>query len=132
MEKSNMILALSTLLSAAPIISPSAMAAHKEPATSELLNPPPPLLKATASSSYMAIPMKERAADLVQAFEILKKEKTPGKIYFQLADNSSISNIIDMTLLPNSSLILFHYNTSNQGIRIQVVKVEDITGLSYY
>ena len=93
---------------------------------------PPPLLKSSSSSSYIAIPIKDRALDFQQAFEQLKKEKTSGKVYFQFLDGSSISNIIDILLLPNNSLMLFRYNTNNQGIRLQVVKVEDIAGLSYY
>ena len=93
---------------------------------------PPPLLKSTAAESYFSIPLKERALDLQQAFDLLKREKTTGKVYFQLVDQTVISNILEMTLLSNSSLILFRYNTNTQGIKIQVVKVEDIEGLSYY
>jgi hypothetical protein len=125
---------LFTLLSAAPkalpVISPPTTV--KENAPNEVLHPlPPPLLKTPPSSSYMSIPMKERALDLQAAFDALKREKTAGKVYFQLSDNTSISNVIDMTLLPNNSLILFRYNTNTQGIKLQVVKIEDIVGLSY-
>ena len=106
----------------------AAAAAREEPAH-EI---PPPHLKGSASSSYISIPIKDRALDLQQAFDLLKREKTSGKVYFQFSDGSSISNIINITLLPNNSLILFRYNSNNQGIRLQVVKVEDIVGLSYY
>lgn len=120
-----------SLLSATPIVAPTP-ALPKETLSNEMPAVPPPLLKASAAPSYFSIPLKERALDLQQAFELLKREKTTGKVYFQLADNSNISNIIDMTLLPNNSLILFRYNTNNQGIKLQVVKIEDIVGLSYY
>ena len=101
----------------------------KETPTQEL---PPPLLKGSPTSSYISITLKDRALDLQQAFELLRKEKTAGKVYFQCSDGSTISNVIDITLLPNNSLFLFRYNTQTLGIRLQVVKVEDIVGLSYY
>lgn len=126
---------LATVLSAAPkalpVISPSPAIKEKSAPNEMLQAPPPPLLKTTPFSTYMSIPMKERALDLQAAFDALKREKTAGKVYFQLSDNSSISNVIDMTLLPNNSLILFRYNTNTQGIKLQVVKIEDIVGLSY-
>jgi hypothetical protein len=114
-------------LLSSPLI--GAAAAPQEPPAKET---PPPLLKSSPSSSYISIPIKDRALDFQQAFDLLKKEKTSGKVYFQFSDGSSISNIIDITLLPNNSLVLFRFNTNNQGIRLQVVKVEDIVGLSYY
>lgn len=95
-----------------------------EPATSQQ----EPLQSHT--QNMMMINPAFRALDLQQAFEMLRKEKTTGKVYFQLTDGSTISNIIDMTLMSNSTLILFRFN-STQGIRFQVVKVEDIVGLTY-
>jgi hypothetical protein len=120
--------AFAMLLTTAPLIMPTATK-EKTPAAVET---PPPLLKTSAAQSYFSIPLKERALDLQQAFDLLKREKTTGKVYFQLVDQTVISNIIEMTLLANSSMILFRYNTNTQGIKIQVVKVEDIEGLSYY
>ncbi len=107
----------------------AAAPAPQEPSAKET---PIPLLKSSSTNSYISIPIKDRALDFQQAFDLLKKEKTSGKVYFQFSDGSNISNIIDITLLPNNSLMLFRYNTNNQGIRLQVVKVEDIVGLSYY
>lgn len=80
--------------------------------------------------SYMIIPPAARASDFVQAFDMLRKEKTAGKVYFQLSDGTAIANVIDMTLMPNSTLFLFRFNSS-QGIRFQVVKVEDILYIGY-
>lgn len=91
---------------------------------------PPPQAQAAPTPSYMMITPAARAADLQQAFETLRKEKSTGKVFFQLADGSTIANVIDMTLMPNSTLILFRFN-SNQGIRFQVVKVEEIHNISY-
>jgi hypothetical protein len=92
--------------------------------------PPPPPAQGSLMQSYMMISPSSRAMDFQQAFEQLRKEKTAGKVYFQLSDGSTISNVIDMTLMPNSTLIIFRYN-SNQGVRFQVVKVEDILYINY-
>ena len=94
--------------------------------------PPPPLMKVSPTPSYVSIPLKDRAMDFLEAFNTLKREKVADRVFFQLSDNSSISSIIDLTLLPSGSLFLFRYNTNNQGIRLQVVKVEDIEGVGYY
>jgi len=121
--------AFAMLLAATPLVMPTAT---KEKTPTAAAETPPPLLKSTSAQSYFSIPLKERALDLQQAFDLLKREKTTGKVYFQLVDQTEISNIIEMTPLANSSMILFRYNTNTQGIKIQVVKVEDIAGLSYY
>lgn len=89
--------------------------------------PPPP---GTHLTCYMMISPTSRAADFQQAFEQLKKEKSAGKVYFQFADGSTITNVIDMNAMANSTLILFRYNSS-QGIRFQAVKVEDIVNIYY-
>ncbi len=80
--------------------------------------------------SYIPIDLKERASDYKEAFEALKKEKTSAKVFFQLANGTTITNIIDMSLTGNGHLILFKYNTQ-QGIKNQVVPVEQIVQLSY-
>ncbi len=91
---------------------------------------PPEHMQGSTTNSYMMISPTSRAMDFQTAFENLRKEKSTGKVYFQLADGSTISNVIEMTLLPNSTLILFRFNSS-QGIRFQVVKVEDIMNIGY-
>jgi len=91
---------------------------------------PPQQMMHPSIQSYMMISPSSRAMDFLQAFEMLRKEKTAGKVYFQLADGSTISHIIDMTLLPHSTLFLFHFN-SPQGIRFQFVRIEDILNISY-
>lgn len=80
--------------------------------------------------SYMTISPASRALDFQQAFDKLSKEKSNGKIFFQLADGSMIGNVIEMIVMPNSTLIIFRFNSS-QGVQFQVVKVEDIVGLRY-
>ena len=80
--------------------------------------------------SSMMIDPKQRAQDFQQAYDMLKKEKTAGKVYFQLSDGTSIGNIIDMTPMANGTMVLFRYNSS-QGIRFQIVKIEEILTLQY-
>src|SRR3972149_7668508 len=80
--------------------------------------------------SSMIIDPKQRAQDFQQAYDMLKKEKTAGKVYFQFSDGSSIGNIIAMTTMANGTIVLFRYNSS-QGIKFQIVKIEDILTLQY-
>ncbi len=81
-----------------------------------------------ASKGIMAIDPKLRSADLMQAFEVLRREKTTAKVIFQLANGKLLSNIIEMSLMTNGSIILFRYNTP-QGIQLQVVPTEEIVSL---
>ncbi len=93
-------------------------------------SPVPPRHQATAMPSYMVVTPAARAADFQQAFDILKREKSAGKVYFELSDGTIIGNVIDMAPMSNSTVILFRYNSS-QGIQFQVVKIEDIVNLRY-
>jgi len=112
-------------------IAASGLAAQTTPPDA---NPPVPLPQHTPAGpttlTYMMIAPASRALDFQQAFEQMRAEKSTGKVYFELADGTIISNIIDMHVMQNSTLILFRFN-SNQGIRYQVVKVEDIRDLRY-
>lgn len=90
--------------------------------------PPTSLAKEASAQSYMIIPPNHRMSDYQQAFELLKKEKTSGKVYFQLTNGTTIGNVIDMTPMAHSTLVLFRYNSS-QGIKFQVVKVEEIANI---
>jgi hypothetical protein len=118
------------------LLSLSALSLHADLVTiSEKNDTPqvslPPAASKENFSSYMMIDPKLRALDYQQAFEQLRKQKTTAKVYFQLANGDMISNIIDMSLMPNSTLILFRSN-SQQGIQLQLVKIEEIAGLHYY
>ena len=105
----------------------SAHAAVQTATPSADTTPPP---QKSGFESTMSIDAKMRAEDYKEAFEALRKEKTTGKVFFQLQNGTTISNIIDMTLMGNSTLILFRFN-STQGIRFQVVKVEEVAFISY-
>jgi hypothetical protein len=81
-------------------------------------------------SSQYAIDGKSRAHDYLQAFDLLKKEKTANKVQFVLKDNSLITNIIDIQLMEQGSLMVFRFNTT-QGIRYRVVPLEEIVRLEH-
>jgi hypothetical protein len=100
------------------------------PSDANALTPPHHRAAGTPITTYMMISPSARALDFQQAFEQMRKEKSTGKVYFELADGTIISNIIDMTMMTNATLIMFRFN-SNQGIRFQVVKVEDILNIRY-
>jgi hypothetical protein len=117
-----------TLFLLAAVSQLSAQTAPTTEATSATT--PPQHNPAPSASTYMMITPSARALDFQQAFESLRAEKSAGKLYFELADGSTIGNIIDMQLMSNSTLALFRY-TSTQGIRYQVVKVEDLRNLRY-
>jgi len=68
---------------------------------------------------------KARAQDYLQAFSFLRQEKTAGKVAFLLKDGSSISNIIDIHLMDQGSLLISRYNSA-QGIKFRVVCLEEI------
>lgn len=89
-----------------------------------------PFHPGATTQSYMIITPTARAQDFQQAYETLKKEKSAGKVYFQLADGSKLFNVIEMTLMPNSTLVLFRLN-SQQGINFQIVRIEDIATINY-
>lgn len=80
--------------------------------------------------SIMIVQPKDKAADLVKAFELLKREKNSSKIYYQLSSNRTINNIIDVNMLDNGTLILFRVATS-QGTRIVIVPTEDIQEIGH-
>jgi len=79
--------------------------------------------------SIMMIDPKARAADYMQAYDVLRKEKTANKVVFQLSTGETISNIIDMTLMNQGTMIIFRFNTP-QGIKLQAVELEDVLSLS--
>lgn len=82
------------------------------------------------SRSLMIIEPKARASDYQKAWEMLKQEKSTSKVYFDLVDGGQISNVIDMKMMPNDTLIVFSFSTP-QGIRYQVVEVENILGIMH-
>ncbi|SRR5581483_213752 len=90
----------------------------------------PPFHSSFSTQSYMMIAPAARAQDLKQAYEALKREKTAGKVFFELTDGSRIFNVIEMIPMSNSTLVLFRVS-AQEGIHFQVVRIEDIANVSY-
>lgn len=93
-------------------------------------NEMPPLPACQSTQNYMMIDPKARALDYIQAFEMLRKEKTSSKVFFETVNGSTISNIIDILPMGNGTLLYIKYNTQ-QGIKFQVISVEEIKQLGY-
>ena len=83
-----------------------------------------------AKNPMMVIEPKMRALDYQQAFESLRKERTASKVFFQLTDGSTLTNVIELTVMGNGTLLLFKTNTP-QGIKHQVVEVERIQSICH-
>jgi hypothetical protein len=96
-----------------------------------LLGSDTPSLPAPSSEglrTVMTIDPKMRALDYSQAFELLRREKTSNKVLFQLVDGSSLTNVIDLTVIGQGTLLLFKCGTP-QGIKHQVIGVEKILSI---
>jgi len=97
-----------------------------------LPNPTPPspttLVMPREISPIMLIDPKTRASDFVQAYALVMKEKAGAKVIFKLMNGSELSNIMELTLMPGGSLILFKQSTT-QGILYTFEKIENIDTL---
>jgi len=80
--------------------------------------------------SIMMIDPKERAGDFLKAFETLRKEISPSKIYFHISKSSAISNILDISLMEHGTLMLFRISTP-QGPQYKIVPVEDLLDITH-
>jgi hypothetical protein len=103
---------------------------EQEAATAAAATPNKTPAPENSARSLMLIDPKARASDYLKAFEALRQEKATSKVIFELADGSTISNVIDMKLMPEQTLIVFRYNTV-QGVKFQVVAIEDLVGIRH-
>jgi hypothetical protein len=87
-------------------------------------------LAPTARQNSMMIEPKHRAADYKDAFECLRKEKAQNKVFIKLIDGTVVSNIIEMSLMPNSTVFLLRYNTP-KGIKLEAIELEIVHGIGY-
>lgn len=89
---------------------------------------PPPAMK-SSMSSYMSIDPAFRAADLKEAFDLLRRETTSNKIALNLSNGEQITNMVEFTPTQNGTLIIVKYN-SLQGVKELIVPIENISGLA--
>lgn len=77
-----------------------------------------------------SIDPKNRSADWVQAFDELHKDKPTLKIMIKTTNGIILSNISEIDASSNGSL-LFVKLPSNQGVKTQVIPVEDVAEVNY-
>lgn len=90
----------------------------------------PPSISEGNIKSVMMIDPKERASDFIKAFETLRKEIAPNKIFFHIAKGSAINNVMDLSLMENGTLLIFRVSTP-QGPQYKIVPVEDVLDVSH-
>jgi hypothetical protein len=82
------------------------------------------------AKSIMMIDPKDRAGDFIKAFDTLRKEIAPTKIYFHIAKGSPITGIMDVSLMDNGTLMIFRVSTP-QGPQYKIVPVEDVLDVTH-
>ncbi len=102
----------------------------EEPVNEKLKKNVIPAVSEGNVKSLMMIDPKERAADFIKAFETLRKEISPAKIYFHIIKGSPISNIMDVSLMENGTLLIFRVSTS-QGPQYKIVPIEDVLDVTH-
>ena len=61
---------------------------------------------------------------------MLRQEKSSGKVFFTLASGEKVANVIDLKLMPSSTVVVFRMTTA-QGTKLRVVDIEDIIGIQH-
>ena len=93
--------------------------------------PTPTLIAPSGNAkSVIVVDAKKRSEDYQKAYELLRKDKPPSRIFFKLSSGATISNIADLVVIENGTLILFK-STSSQGFKYEVVPVEEIATLGH-
>ena len=81
------------------------------------------------SQEMMIIPPHDRAADLLEAYLFLKQHNIASSILVIMKDKSTLTNILDIQIMKNGTLLIFKVNTL-QGEKYMLVKTEDVDSLS--
>jgi hypothetical protein len=77
----------------------------------------------------MLVPSAMRAKDLQEAFNYLRQMAPSGKIGMELQDGSTLTEILDLKVMTEGTMIIFKIN-SVQGVKFRAVKVEEIKRLT--
>lgn len=119
--------ALFLLLAALPLYAADAPPPAQPPAL-----PPtgPAAAMPNAPKSFYSVDPKNRAADLIQAYDLMKKEKPTLKISLRTSNATILANIIDLTAAIKGTL-LFVKIQSNLGPKTIVVPVEEVAEIYY-
>lgn len=119
---------LQALLLAQPFDLPQSKAMAPKAAAPSAISSTPTFTPTTSSSNEkttILIQAKARADDLVQAFEMFKKEKPTFRIAARLSNGSTLSDILELTAMPNGTLFIAKTSTS-MGQKSQIISVDDI------
>jgi hypothetical protein len=81
-----------------------------------------------SSQEVMLITPLDRANDILQAYNYLKQNSIASSVSVMMKDKSMFSNILDVQIMKNGTLIIFKLSTL-QGERYRLVKTEDIDSL---
>jgi len=82
-----------------------------------------------SQKDVVLIDPSKRAQDFIQAYEIIKKGKSPQNIFFHLSDGRKISNVAELVPMTNGTLILFKV-TTNMGSKYELISIENISSIS--
>ena len=83
-----------------------------------------------AKAPSLSIDPKFRALDYLHVFEAIRKEKPANKVCIQLMNGLTLTNIIDMQVMPNNTMFMFRFNTP-QGIKLQAIELELVQSIGY-
>ncbi len=102
--------------------------------------PPPSTPTAPASKSqasidanakfFYTIDPKQRSADFIQAYDLLRKEKPTFKISIRTSNSMVLANIVDLSAA-SAGTLLFVKIQSNTGPKTVVIPVEELTEMFY-
>jgi len=79
----------------------------------------------SSGKSPVLIEAKARADDLVKAYEAFKKEQPTFRVAARLANGTSLSNILELSAMPNGTLFLVKLS-SPLGTKLQIIPVDEI------
>lgn len=101
--------------------------AQETPKLPEVTPKVPPLTSNSQSRSMIVIDPKVRSEDYVKAFDLLHKDKPTLKISIHTHEGN-LNNVTDVT---SGGTLLIIKTLSNQGIKTQIVPVEEIVEITY-
>ncbi len=119
----NRFLSLLVLTSFSTVLSAATAATDSKPASSNTTKH-----AMTGDAIPITIEAKSRMQDLLQAFNVLRKEKGAPKVFILLKNGEKIQQIIDITPMDAYTLAMIRYSTP-QGIQLKVIGIEDIDGI---
>lgn len=80
--------------------------------------------------SIITIEAKKRADDYLKAYLLIRQSNPSSRIFFKLANGTTLINIADVAVLENGTLMLFK-TTTTQGLKNDVIPVEEIISLGH-